>query len=607
MAEKRGNGGGAGAGAGAGAAASARASSTVSSNALSILPSIPDVKSKNIFNKELLDSKYHSEFDIHFNLYNSYISTHKKRNVIFNNWKEEMKGKESEASYQKEYDRVNADQERLRKKIIDYKINFHNLFKKQYNDRYKLFKNSIDNNNDIFPYNINITTEQDEILKRADGIFSFSFYSTKENAIDNSLVREKNVHIQIGDPLIFTYGILTYLRLIKLDEWKNWKVTIFTDKNSYENNPITFKLFEDAGGIVIIVDVPEEYKLYFSVFPVMDSLLEEPNNQNYIHSIRLCRFYPMFFYDCPVFVRDADTLFVDIIIKNINIHNSDFDLEWPYRSDKSLPLYEPDSKFVIDIGVWENSYKLQCNKKPKDIYLAYDFNYYFELSQGETNIYQKNFNDLENFKLIYSSPKNKFNDSQLVRFLAGCASSFKKLPLNIWTNFKKLLKNTGGLIIQSLDEYFLIFNIYSWGKITKNIGFFFSNYTVHTEKLDLMYDSYKELLNASAHEHRLSNDFVKNYLITFQSQSYNYVHKNYEMFPYYVRKNIKTRQGIQLFFLLSPSIQINDHTFYSPLEEEISLFKKQFNRNFPNFSFGRRMKSRKSKISKSRKTKKHYR
>ena len=52
---------------------------------------------------------------------------------------------------------------------------------------------------------------------------------------------------------------------------------------------------------------------------------------------------------------------------------------------------------------------------------------------------------------------------------------------------------------------------------------------------------------------------------------------------------------MQLFYLICPKTQINDESFYSPLEEDFSKSPKRTGINFPYYKFGRRMKTRKNK------------
>jgi hypothetical protein len=169
---------------------------------------------------------------------------------------------------------------------------------------------------------------------RPDGIFSFTYY--KPTISFSSLIKqeglsESDVGIAVRNYLspgaleknirrIYLQGILKYLELTTETEFKNWKVTVYTDKYTINY----FKNIRDQiidNNVSKVEDVLEYYhwlKLYSHPNAIIMCVTMPSYSMNNVGEIveysiiRMTRFHAFqLFPDIPVFVRDADTLFTN--------------------------------------------------------------------------------------------------------------------------------------------------------------------------------------------------------------------------------------------------------------------------------------------------------
>lgn len=452
---------------------------------------------------------------------------------------------------------------------------------------------------DVFPLEINIPPEMKSILDSAKGIFSFAMYTTGPT-FDN-LFTPKPEEVEwsnaLRNPVLYLYGTLTYVELCRTATWDGWKVCIFTDIETIERNPKTIAFFSSLGAFFIPVNVPDVYKKFIE----LKAVPSKPNN--FKQAIRASRYYPLFHFDCPVLIRDADTLFESVIFTSINDRfNSGFVFHgfdmaaWPYKNTNEIneahPLFEPSPRFIMDVSKWEHLYLSQCTKFGKKFYVSYDFNYELVETPNYVSKMRPNFINPANYNDSYTNPSRSTRaEYPYARFLAGCVTSFTKIPEEVWLNFKPFLKHYPDANSIFIDEYYLTFVLYPWVKKHRLVGFFMANY-VQAEKSILisMKTTFASLVIPCLEEHGLPRDFLDKY---FAQIEYEYRRNGWVLLYH---------SAINLMFLLCPSVQLLDEAFFSPLEGNIKNAPKML-LPFPgHVKFGRRTTRKARKLRrKSRK------
>ena len=375
------------------------------------------------------------------------------------------------------------------------------------------------------PLNIHISEEDDKALKDAEGIFSFTLYLWhKLDYFFDPTQKDKYI---IGH-LLFLYGIFSYIEMCNtIDAWKRWKVCVFFDDNTIYMNEKTMNFLRSKGVIICSVSISEKFYAY----------------QQGLY--RVARYYPMFFYDKPVFVRDADTLFPTVIEKTLSILigtpntiYQQFDVsKWPYNNLNEIsdehPAFEPSPRFIHDIARWESIYKGLCEKYGKNLYVAYDDDYSLYYDGLNINKLEKNLIKSTNYN--YNYLKSKDNDH--ARFLAGCVASLHKLDENIWYNLSSFLKNLPPINKVMIDEYYLSLVVYPHERKTNNVGFFYLEYTFLDDRDDFESEVYLDI----AREYELPSDFFKKYKIST------------------IRTRKEGHYTKQIRFLMKPEMQLGDN------------------------------------------------
>ena len=145
------------------------------------------------------------------------------------------------------------------------------------------------------------------------GIYSFSYYFRKAVTKPKTYIREKNIDFHAHPWNIYITGLELYTRLVRLDApAPGWKVVIYTDQQTLDDidesmpSPEKEKIkavFADPNVILAKVVWPE-----YSPFPaIAPQTILERKVENAI--LRTFRMFSFTVFNCPVFVRDADTTF----------------------------------------------------------------------------------------------------------------------------------------------------------------------------------------------------------------------------------------------------------------------------------------------------------
>ena len=210
--------------------------------------------------------------------------------------------------------------------------------------------------------------------------------------------------------------------------WPGWVPLIYTDNNTFKNNMNTFKLMIFNGAIIVITTI--QY--------------EEFNKKAIL---RLNRFYPLFMegVKCPVFIRDADTIFeyqmAKIMVSTQNKLKPKHNYS-NYLTYKKITLAKQNiifHEFIEKIHYWESAYYNKVKDYSNKIVFSYDNNYYFE-KDGEKH----------------------------VRIMAGVVSKIgEPLPIDLWNN--RLLETLETYMKQiGQEKEVLIEELYKNHSITSN-------------------------------------------------------------------------------------------------------------------------------------------
>ncbi len=448
-----------------------------------------------------------------------------------------------------------------------------------------------------------IEYNDEDALISAKGIFSFSVY-IDENEFNKGLT----IHSYLipNDfkkmSIIYFIGIASYLKMIEDNtKWAGWKVVIHTDFPSILGNPLAFDKFKKMGAIIGLTTLDKKYSdpKFKSVF-------------------RLNRFYPMFIkdLDCPIFIRDADTIF-EGALGNIIIKNNPRDKKLNVSSDDLI-----SSTFVSKLSNWEYMYYEKVNKFNNKVIFSYDDGYFLALN---------NSNDITKLDWIgdHPIPKNtnmKYLQSHYyykARFLAGILSKMgKSLPEELWLkalpeyiekSFSKLdtLHNSiRNNIIRSIDEAYLTNVIYKWCKEHNYVEFFKMNYvdayTIFSLGKEYFINKYPNAFNSSTNKLNL----VKLHKLFSEQENSNIKKENKEilnLFPIngLIRNNPKKWHIIKSKLTLNnPKIQLSNKHFVNPLNfKENPLKKPEY---IPNYFFGgTKRRSTKRRHNHKRKTHKN--
>jgi hypothetical protein len=289
--------------------------------------------------------------------------------------------------------------------------------------------------------------------------------------------------------------------------------------------------------------------------------------------IRVTRYYPLFHSNSPVFVRDADTIFADLIraimfgYENINGTGFEINPRLARKFDVDIPTSGPvaksDHKFPNSLANWEAYCLQQCKKfatkEGTTFFMGID-NYTFNRSE---------FNEFGNINAVNVYLKD-MNPEHLgrIRGLAGLLCSLKKLPLEALTYLPPLIKKVlhSRVHIHFIDEIYLSYHLYRILKTSGTIGFIVANYVLANPARKYICSEYKRQID------KYIDDA---YLTHIRCDGY-------------VRYNIEDNMRFlyQLFFIKHPNIHIPDQAFYNPLKDpEFTKFSPNEHIKRPNGTF----------------------
>lgn len=283
-----------------------------------------------------------------------------------------------------------------------------------------------------------IKYENDIDSLKPAGIFSFTLYF-RGNGLDEAMEKPTAM-----DQAKYIYGISTYLSMCHSEEWKGWKVFIHTNEDTIKHNPVFFTFLREHGVIIATVSIPTD------ILP------------SSIHLLRIARYYPMFMFECPVCVRDADTIFPDLALTN---YFNGFD--------------EESDDFMKKLSRWEIMYLSQIHKHGAMVNFAYDKNYYYA---KDFNAYNE-FENAGNYVVTATSKPH-------VRLLAGIVSKVGGyvLPMKLWEpnlsryigNISKRLAYMDGYA--GYDEMYLTYVVYTYCKNKGISGLLHLQYVVPSSR-----------------------------------------------------------------------------------------------------------------------------
>lgn len=420
------------------------------------------------------------------------------------------------------------------------------------------------------------------------GIFSFSIYMRSGGFNESSLSK---MNVFMGDTkyssLIYFVGIMSYVEMIKNNPaiWGGWRVVIHTDQQSIDDNPLAYKAFIDNGAIIGITTL-KKYSEYRAIF-------------------RINRFFPLFIkgLDCPVFVRDADTIFETEIGREV------------VDKEKVLTVSDyilPD--FIKNLSNWEAMYYEKLKDYKNKVVFSYDDEYFFNIQ--DENIEQKNGKYVfknnsqvwlgkKTMNLQNEKTRNRLGLYPKVRFLAGIVSKIgESLPMELWypglNNFlamylSKIDKHgypkydwptpTRETKIMWTDEVYLTDVIYKWCKENDSAEFFKMNY-VRTYRI------YK--IGRKYFEKQYPNSIINsgNTLRINNTKIYNALNKNLaqRIFPKKGMTNIgfsaeqfKQKEATRLAFT-HPDLTLTNESFNNPFKYKNDPSKKP--ESIPNYVWG---------------------
>jgi len=454
------------------------------------------------------------------------------------------------------------------------------------------------------------------LIKKNDpikGIFSFSIYMRPGGFNETSLSK---MNVYMGDDkyssLIYFIGMMSYIQMIKNNPaiWGGWRVVIHTDQQSIDDNPLAFKAFIDNGAIIGITTL-KKYQEYRAIF-------------------RINRFFPLFIkgLDCPVLVRDADTIFEaeigrEVIDKEKVLTVSDYIL--------------PD--FIKNLSNWEAMYYEKIKDYKNKVVFSYDDGYYFNVQ--DENIEQKNGKYIfKNKSQVWLGKKtmnlqNEKNRMRLelggvpkVRFLAGVVSKIgESLPMELWypglNNFLEMYLSkidkhgypkyswpTPSREIKILwtDEVYLTDIIYKWCKVNNRAEFFKLNYT-RDYRIYKIGRKYFQKLYPNSVLNPNSNDRVQiNYTKINDALNKRLAQTVFKIGSYLPsNKNWRYRgkEATRLAFT-NPDVVLNNEAFNNPFKYKNDPSKKP--ESIPNYLWGGtksyRLKRRRTNKRKTRKNRK---
>ncbi len=426
-------------------------------------------------------------------------------------------------------------------------------------------------------------------LLSASGIFSFSIYM-KSGGFNETTLKQDNVlyspEFSKYSNLIYFVGIISYLEMITKEHWAGWKVVIHTDDLTISGNPEGFKILKEKGAIIGTTTLKEEYNEIRPIF-------------------RINRFFPLFIkkLTCPVFIRDADTIFETEIGQEVLKRNSPLSIY-----DSILP------EFINGLDRWESQYYKQVIGKKDTVVFSYDDEYSFSL-QAENLISKDSLKWLgkTNFKNVNKTPWM----FPKARFLAGVVSKIgQSLPISLWNpglndfikyyleNIEKkhfpLIPrppnppNPPKIKLMWIDEAYLTNVIYKWCKENNRASFFKMNYIGRELKILDFGSKYLQ--------EKYPNALIptKNKQIRFNNTKIHNI-QNKELaritFPQYYNRNSSReeeqfwRKEFVRLALKRPDLLLTNNAFINPLE----LTPETKPPSVPNYVFGGTKKRRTNK------------
>jgi hypothetical protein len=272
--------------------------------------------------------------------------------------------------------------------------------------------------------------------------------------------------------------------------------------------------------------------------------------------IRLTRYYPLFYSNVPVFVRDADTIFADLIrsimFGNVNLKDSGFEIhpliarKFDVDMETSGPVSKSEHAFPNGLRNWEVFCLQQCQK--------------FASKQGTTffmgidnyNFRKESFNVFSDINTVDVHLKDLSpEDLGRLRGLAGLLCSLEKLPIHILDLLTPLIKKVvySNVNVNFIDEIYLSYPLYRTIKSNGKLGFIAANYVLAAPARNYICSEYK----------RQKGLFEKNtYLSHLECDRGEGMR---------IQKINEISDLYQLFFLKHPNIHIPDQAFYNPLKD----------------------------------------
>jgi hypothetical protein len=383
------------------------------------------------------------------------------------------------------------------------------------------------------------------------GIFSFSLYApfNEPDKLDKYLVKSnpepglieldelKYDLIGAKRSVTFIYGITSYACLLQYPEWKNWKILVHTDIRTLELNPRTFDIFRSLG---VIIGIIGDDTIGRGIHPdrVSDAI------------IRATRYYPLFHTNKPVLVRDADTIFDNLIS---NLVTSYVKIEYPEFSTITNAKAQPDQPFPKLLSKWE----AYCLEQIQNVSIVQGTTFFIGIDGGYV-FESYNYNKIVNLPEI-PNPKNilyKDDNGWRTRGLAGIVCSLEPLPMNALTLFPRFVESMLGSGLPPdkafmIDELYLSYVLYRFMKVEKKLGFIVIRY-VGTSNIDIC----KQVRRPGFKEHDpiLYAKFSQEGYDCGQSIS--------------SRVEELLRPYQELFYLKYPELHLPDQAFYNPLKNE---------------------------------------
>jgi hypothetical protein len=304
----------------------------------------------------------------------------------------------------------------------------------------------------------------------------------------------------------------------------------------------------------------------FSVLYLQEDEESIPNRHLVVAEsiIRATRYYPLFKTDKPVFVRDADTIFdelitdmllgreLDIFTMKVAEKAAAMDKNATNNTKKRTLLSSDDiiakhgQPFPHYLGQWE-SYCLAKvidtrTKNATTFFIGID-NYSFDKSA-----YNKfgTFNNIPEVANVLSEKGHR------TRGLAGLVTSLERLPMEALTIFKSYVNNVLNAGLHSkktymIDELYLTYVLYRFKKAEGKLGFIFANY-VYTYISNICYQIAKEgFQEKDKFLYEIFNEVCSR--DGYDGQTFDHLR------PY-----------IQMFYLKYPELHIPDQAFYNPLK-----------------------------------------